>query len=47
MFVENQQFMQKKAEAFLRLISIMDELREQCPWDKEQTIDSLRHLTLE
>ncbi|MEE2931764.1 MAG: nucleoside triphosphate pyrophosphohydrolase [Bacteroidota bacterium] len=39
--------MQKKAEAFLRLISIMDELREQCPWDKEQTIDSLRHLTLE
>ena len=39
--------MQKKAEKFLRLISIMDELREQCPWDKEQTIDSLRHLTLE
>ena len=47
MFAANQQFMQKKAEAFLRLISIMDELREQCPWDKEQTIDSLRHLTLE
>ena len=47
MFAENQRFMQKKAEAFLRLISIMDELREQCPWDKEQTIDSLRHLTLE
>ena len=39
--------MQKEAETFLRLISIMDELREQCPWDKEQTIDSLRHLTLE
>ncbi len=47
MFAENQQFMQKKAEAFVRLISIMDELREQCPWDKEQTIDSLRHLTIE
>jgi len=34
-------------EAFTRLLKIMDELREQCPWDKKQTIESLRHLTLE
>ncbi|MFY7825513.1 MAG: nucleoside triphosphate pyrophosphohydrolase [Flectobacillus sp.] len=33
--------------AFDRLLTIMDELREQCPWDKKQTIDSLRHLTIE
>ncbi len=33
--------------AFTRLLKIMDELREQCPWDKKQTIDSLRHLTIE
>ena len=33
--------------AFSRLIDIMDELREKCPWDKKQTIDSLRSLTLE
>lgn len=33
--------------AFNRLLTIMDELREQCPWDKKQTIDSLRHLTIE
>jgi XTP/dITP diphosphohydrolase len=33
--------------AFTRLLKIMDELREQCPWDKKQTIESLRHLTLE
>jgi MazG family protein len=32
---------------FLRLINIMDELREQCPWDKKQTIHTLRHLTIE
>lgn len=30
-----------------RLLTIMDELREQCPWDKKQTIESLRHLTIE
>ena len=35
------------ATAFLRLITIMDELREQCPWDKKQTIHSLRQQTLE
>ena len=33
--------------SFLRLVRIMDELREQCPWDKKQTIQSLRTLTLE
>ncbi|TAF65691.1 MAG: nucleoside triphosphate pyrophosphohydrolase [Cytophagales bacterium] len=37
----------EKLEAFARLLKIMDELREQCPWDKKQTIQSLRHLTLE
>lgn len=36
-----------KSAAFLRLLKIMDELREQCPWDKKQTIQSLRHLTIE
>lgn len=34
-------------KAFDRLLTIMDELREQCPWDKKQTLDSLRHLTIE
>ena len=34
-------------EAFLRLVTIMDELREKCPWDKKQTIQSLRQLTIE
>ncbi|WOC39873.1 nucleoside triphosphate pyrophosphohydrolase [Polaribacter sp. HL-MS24] len=33
--------------AFGRLLDIMDELREKCPWDKKQTIESLRHLTIE
>ncbi len=35
------------AEAFDRLLVIMDELREKCPWDKKQTLESLRHLTIE
>lgn len=39
--------MNKTLEAFSRLIEIMDELRENCPWDKKQTFDSLRHLTIE
>lgn len=39
--------MNEKAESFLRLLKIMDELREQCPWDKKQTIESIRHLTIE
>ena len=34
-------------KAFERLLNIMDELREQCPWDKKQTLESLRHLTIE
>ena len=33
--------------SFLRLISIMDDLREKCPWDKKQTIQTLRHMTIE
>lgn len=37
----------QKLAAFDRLLTIMDELREQCPWDKKQTIESLRHLTIE
>jgi MazG family protein len=36
-----------KLIAFDRLLTIMDELREQCPWDKKQTLESLRHLTIE
>ncbi|MCE3259339.1 MAG: mazG [Bacteroidetes bacterium] len=39
--------MDQRAESFLRLLKIMDELREQCPWDKKQTIESIRHLTIE
>jgi len=38
---------QQKLAAFDRLLTIMDELREQCPWDKKQTMQSLRHLTIE
>ena len=34
-------------EAFNRLLDIMDDLREKCPWDKKQTLESLRHLTIE
>ncbi|MBT6235738.1 nucleoside triphosphate pyrophosphohydrolase [Bacteroidia bacterium] len=37
----------KRLEAFERLLTIMDELREQCPWDRKQTNESLRHLTIE
>lgn len=39
--------MQGKLKAFERLLNIMDELREKCPWDKKQTIESIRHLTIE
>ena len=38
---------EEKLKAFDRLLTIMDELRENCPWDKKQTIESLRHLTIE
>lgn len=37
----------EKLEAFDRLLTIMDELRENCPWDKKQTMETLRHLTIE
>ena len=37
----------ERAASFLNLIKIMDELREKCPWDKKQTIESIRHLTIE
>lgn len=35
------------SNAFLRLVSIMDDLREKCPWDRKQTIQTLRQLTIE
>lgn len=38
---------EQQLKAFDRLLTIMDELREQCPWDKKQTMESLRHLTIE
>src|SRR6476661_8899257 len=38
---------QPVAAAFLRLVGIMDELREKCPWDKKQTIQTLRSMTIE
>jgi XTP/dITP diphosphohydrolase len=38
---------QQQLGAFERLLNIMDELREQCPWDRKQTMESLRHLTIE
>jgi XTP/dITP diphosphohydrolase len=37
----------KVAAAFLRLVTIMDELREKCPWDRKQTVETLRPLTIE
>jgi XTP/dITP diphosphohydrolase len=37
----------QQLEALNRLLDIMDELREKCPWDKKQTLESLRHLTIE
>ena len=39
--------MKNIAKAFIRLVEIMDRLRVECPWDKKQTIDSLRYLTIE
>ncbi|SKC73935.1 nucleoside triphosphate pyrophosphohydrolase [Ohtaekwangia koreensis] len=38
---------EEKLKAFDRLLTIMNELRENCPWDKKQTLESLRHLTIE
>ncbi len=37
----------EQLQAFDRLLTIMNELREQCPWDKKQTLESLRHLSIE
>lgn len=39
--------MEERKEAFGRLLEIMERLRAECPWDKKQTFDSLRHLTIE
>lgn len=39
--------MERKLKAFERLLTVMDELRVKCPWDKKQTMESLRHLTIE
>ena len=36
---------ENQLKAFDRLLTIMDELREKCPWDKKQTMETLRHLT--
>ncbi len=38
---------QERLEAFGRLLDIMDDLREKCPWDRKQTMETLRHLTIE
>jgi XTP/dITP diphosphohydrolase len=38
---------EKQLKAFNKLLDVMDELREKCPWDKKQTLESLRHLTIE
>src|ERR1051326_431149 len=39
--------MNKLPGEFVRLVEIMDELREKCPWDREQTVETLRHMTIE
>ncbi len=46
-FVEIFNGMERKVKAFKELLDIMDELREKCPWDREQTLESLRKLTIE
>ncbi len=38
---------EEQLNAFSRLLDIMDEIRDKCPWDKKQTLQSLRHLTIE
>ena len=38
---------QQQLDSFNRLLDIMDDLRQKCPWDKKQTLESLRHLTIE
>ena len=39
--------MERKLKAFERLLNIMDDLRTGCPWDRKQTLESLRYLTIE
>lgn len=46
-FVPNHKPMDVRLQAFERLLNIMDDLREQCPWDKKQTLESLRYLSIE
>jgi XTP/dITP diphosphohydrolase len=46
LIIENNH-MDQRLVAFERLLNIMDDLREKCPWDKKQTLESLRHLTIE
>jgi XTP/dITP diphosphohydrolase len=45
--VEFKESTEEKLKAFERLLVVMDELREKCPWDREQTLESLRNLTIE
>ena len=45
--LQSEKSMNKKLEATARLLEVMDTLREQCPWDKEQTFESLRKNTIE
>ena len=47
MQIEVSEDLNKKLKAFERLLTIMDELRAKCPWDMKQTMESLRHLTIE
>ena len=45
--MDKQELRKKEADAFLHLLDVMDELREKCPWDRKQTIESLRPQTIE
>jgi len=47
LLLQKKVYMQRKLKEFERLLGIMDELRAGCPWDKKQTLESLRHLTIE
>ncbi len=46
-FVRNTTCMDRRLEQYERLLKIMDDLREKCPWDRKQTMQTLRHLTIE
>lgn len=45
--MDKRELRKKEADAFLHLLDVMDELREKCPWDRKQTIESLRPQTIE